>query len=104
MKIDRSFVRRLGAEDGGFPIVGGIAALSGALGLGVVAEGVETPEQAAEARSLGCGQAQGYYFMRPGPPEQIESVLGATEVDSGEGGIRTHEAAFAAHAISSRAP
>ena len=46
-----------------------------ALGLEVVAEGVETAEQAAEAQALGCGSAQGYFFARPAPPTVIESLI-----------------------------
>ena len=52
-----------------------IAAMAGALGLDVVAEGVETAEQAEEARALGCGWAQGYYFARPAPAAEVESLL-----------------------------
>ena len=52
-----------------------IAAMASALGLEVVAEGVETAEQAAEAQALGCGWAQGYYFARPAPPADIESLI-----------------------------
>ncbi|MFL5869196.1 MAG: putative bifunctional diguanylate cyclase/phosphodiesterase [Thermoleophilaceae bacterium] len=88
LKVDRSFVERLSEQNGGSAIVAGIAALAGALGLGVIAEGVETAEQAKQVRALGCGQAQGYHFGRPGPADQIESLLG-----SGEGGIRTREGA-----------
>ena len=52
-----------------------IAAMASALGLEVVAEGVETAEQAAEAQALGCGWAQGYYFARPAPAAEIESLI-----------------------------
>ena len=75
LKIDRSFVMHLGAGGDDAAIVHAIAAMASALGLEVVAEGVETAEQAAEAQALGCGWAQGYYFARPGPPSEIESLI-----------------------------
>ena len=56
-----------------------IAAMAGALGLEVVAEGVETVEQAEEARALGCGLAQGYYFARPAPAAEIEQLIRTAE-------------------------
>ena len=75
LKIDRSFVMHLGAGEDDRAIVRAIAAMASALGLEVVAEGVETAEQAAEAQALGCGLAQGYYFARPAPPAEIESLI-----------------------------
>ena len=75
LKIDRSFVMHLGAGEDNRAIVRAIAAMANALGLEVVAEGVETAEQAAEAQALGCGLAQGYYFARPAPPAEIESLI-----------------------------
>jgi predicted signal transduction protein with EAL and GGDEF domain len=75
LKIDRSFVMHLGAGGQDSAIVGAIAGMARALGLRVVAEGVESAEQAAQAKALGCGCAQGYYFARPGPPEAIESLI-----------------------------
>ena len=62
LKIDRSFVMHLGQGSDECAIVRAIAAMAGALGLDVVAEGVETLEQAEEAWALGCCWAQGYYF------------------------------------------
>ena len=75
LKIDRSFVMHLGAGKDDCAIVRAIAAMASALGLGVVAEGVETAEQAAEAHALGCGWAQGYHFARPAPAAEIESLI-----------------------------
>jgi diguanylate cyclase (GGDEF)-like protein len=75
LKIDRSFVMHLGTGEDKNAIVRAIAAMASALGLEVVAEGVETAEQAAEAQALGCGWAQGYYFARPAPPSEIESLI-----------------------------
>ena len=45
------------------------------LGLGVIAEGVETAAQLAELRRLGCDRAQGYYFSPPVPASQIGTML-----------------------------
>jgi EAL domain-containing protein (putative c-di-GMP-specific phosphodiesterase class I) len=50
-----------------------------ALGVHVVAEGVETEEQAARLRTLGCTLAQGYLFSRPVPPEAVRDLLSADE-------------------------
>jgi diguanylate cyclase (GGDEF)-like protein len=75
LKIDRSFVMHLDAGEDDRAIVRAISAMAGALGLKVVAEGVETAEQAAEAEALGCSEAQGYHFARPAPPEEIESLI-----------------------------
>ncbi len=56
LKLDRSFVSALGSN-GGSPIVGAVVSMARALGLTVVAEGIETPEQLAQVRRLGCHQA-----------------------------------------------
>ena len=78
LKIDRSFVMHLGADKDECAIVRAIAAMANALGLEVVAEGVETAEQAAEAEALGCGFAQGYHFARPAPAAEIETLIRAS--------------------------
>jgi diguanylate cyclase (GGDEF)-like protein len=75
LKIDRSFVRYLSAQGDDFAIVRAIVAMASALGLGVVAEGVENAEQAAYVQALGCGCAQGYYYARPAPAGSIESLI-----------------------------
>jgi EAL domain-containing protein (putative c-di-GMP-specific phosphodiesterase class I) len=65
VKVDRSFVSAIGGPDGtGLAMVRAIVGLAHALGMDVVAEGVETAEQAAELRALGCEYAQGFYFSR----------------------------------------
>ncbi len=65
VKVDRSFVSAIGGPDGtGLAMVRAIVGLAHALGMDVVAEGVETAEQAAELRALGCEFAQGFYFSR----------------------------------------
>ncbi|MGI8749409.1 MAG: EAL domain-containing protein [Thermoleophilaceae bacterium] len=75
LKIDRSFVIGLGAEGHGAAIVSAIVALSGALGIDVIAEGVETADQLAHLRRLGATSAQGFLFSRPLEPEGIDSML-----------------------------
>lgn len=77
LKIDKSFVDGLGHDPDDTAIVAAIVALAHALDLCVVAEGVETDEQLQRLRTLGCEQAQGYYFARPGPPEAIDLILNA---------------------------
>jgi diguanylate cyclase (GGDEF)-like protein len=66
LKIDRSFVAGLGVDDGDRAIVAAIMGVAKALELGVIAEGVETAEQAAQLTALGCMVAQGFRFGEPG--------------------------------------
>jgi EAL domain-containing protein (putative c-di-GMP-specific phosphodiesterase class I) len=75
LKIDRSFIDGLGFDAQDSAIVGATIALAEALGMETVAEGVEDPNQLASLRRLGCSRAQGYYFSRPVPPEQIPAHL-----------------------------
>ena len=79
LKIDRSFVMHLGTGDDNRAIVRAITAMASALGLQVIAEGVETADQAAEARALGCDWAQGHHFARPAPAAEIEPLIRAGE-------------------------
>jgi diguanylate cyclase (GGDEF)-like protein/PAS domain S-box-containing protein len=71
LKIDRSFVEALGADDDATAITHAILSLGQALGLCVVAEGVETRRQLAVLRELGCERAQGFLFSPAVPPEQF---------------------------------
>jgi EAL domain-containing protein (putative c-di-GMP-specific phosphodiesterase class I) len=65
VKLDRSFVSRIGLEHGGSEMVRAIVALAVNLGMDVVAEGVENLEQMVALQTLGCAHAQGFYFSRP---------------------------------------
>jgi len=65
LKIDQSFVADLDSDSFDDPLVGAMIAIGDSLGLRVVAEGVETTEQLAILRDLGCRFAQGYLFARP---------------------------------------
>ncbi|HEX5512108.1 MAG TPA: EAL domain-containing protein [Actinomycetales bacterium] len=69
LKIDRSFVADLSEGSRGLAMVRAIANLAHSLGLTVVAEGVETSEQADLLRSLGCDRGQGWLFGRPRTPD-----------------------------------
>ena len=72
IKIDRSFVGGLGLESDDTAIVDAVVKLGQALGLGVVAEGIESPLQMSMLRELGCDRGQGYLFGRPRPAAIIE--------------------------------
>lgn len=67
IKIDQTFVRRLGEHTDTLTIVRAIVNLGHNLGMQVTVEGVETAEQLAILRGLGCNQMQGYLFGRPAP-------------------------------------
>ncbi len=65
LKIDQSFVRRIGPHGEDTEIIRTIMSLARSLGMRVVAEGVETPEQLEHLRTRGCDFGQGYYFAHP---------------------------------------
>jgi EAL domain-containing protein (putative c-di-GMP-specific phosphodiesterase class I) len=62
VKIDRSFVAELGRSGAGDTIISGIIGLTLGLGLAVVAEGIELPEQATALLELGCTRGQGFLY------------------------------------------
>lgn len=74
VKIDQSFVRGLGSSPEDERIVSAVVKLAANLGLRSIAEGVETAEQLAFLRNLGCDQVQGYLFARPMRPTDITSA------------------------------
>jgi diguanylate cyclase (GGDEF)-like protein/PAS domain S-box-containing protein len=76
LKIDQSFISGDAEESGGWEIVRVIIGLARALGLEVIAEGIETSEQLDAIRNLGCNYGQGYLFSRPVPPTEAERFLG----------------------------
>ncbi|MFL6719844.1 MAG: EAL domain-containing protein, partial [Burkholderiaceae bacterium] len=58
--------------------VAAVVSMARALALRVVAEGVETPEQLALLKSLGCDEYQGYYYSKPLPPEFLLRQMSQT--------------------------
>jgi EAL domain-containing protein (putative c-di-GMP-specific phosphodiesterase class I) len=75
LKIDRSFVAGALSDQADAAIVRTIIEMAHTLGFVVVAEGVETQEQAAFLRSLGCEQAQGYFFAKPKPAAEFIALI-----------------------------
>jgi EAL domain-containing protein (putative c-di-GMP-specific phosphodiesterase class I) len=75
LKIDKSFVDRMGAHGENTQIVGTIAALANNLGMEVIAEGVETAQQAHLLWTLRCTCAQGYLFSAPLEANAITTML-----------------------------
>jgi len=75
LKIDRSFVKDIGTHADARAMVDAVLRLARALGLRVVAEGVETAEQQAVLVALGCDLLQGYYFSRPVAPQDLIAAL-----------------------------
>nr|MBA2381445.1 bifunctional diguanylate cyclase/phosphodiesterase [Chloroflexota bacterium] len=75
IKIDRSFVDGIDGDNSNLPIVEAVIALAHALGIEVVAEGIETVGQLDRLRELVCDRGQGYYYARPQPPEALRKLL-----------------------------
>ncbi|HYC42366.1 MAG TPA: EAL domain-containing protein [Noviherbaspirillum sp.] len=75
LKIDRSFVSGIGQDQNDMAITSAIMGMAQGLHLKVVAEGVETAEQANYLMSIGCTSAQGYFFGRPVAPEAFSQLL-----------------------------
>jgi diguanylate cyclase (GGDEF)-like protein/PAS domain S-box-containing protein len=75
LKIDRAFVSRIGVDADSLEIVRTIVALAHNLGMDIIAEGVETVQQLAALKSLGCEYAQGYYFGKPTDRETAWSLI-----------------------------
>jgi diguanylate cyclase (GGDEF)-like protein/PAS domain S-box-containing protein len=75
VKVDRSFVDGLVDRPGDASIVAAVRDVTRSLDLGVVAEGIETPEQLERLRALGYERGQGYLFARPGPSGGLQDLL-----------------------------
>jgi EAL domain-containing protein (putative c-di-GMP-specific phosphodiesterase class I) len=68
-------VNKMGREDSSFKIVHSIVSLSHNLFMGVIAEGLETDDQLADLKELGCEYGQGYLVSSPLPGGEIEKML-----------------------------
>ena len=93
VKVDRAFVDGLASDANDSALVAAIVAMAGALGLDVVAEGVETSAQLAALRRLGVTRAQGFHFARPMSAASITELVAASfrwpmEGDCPESGLR----------------
>jgi len=75
LKIDRSFTRNLAADSSDMALSGAIIVMAHKLGLKVIAEGVETPEQRGLLAAAGCDYGQGYLFAKPMPAEEFDRIL-----------------------------
>lgn len=75
LKIDRVFITRMMESESSLEVVRAIVALAAALGLDVVAEGVETPEQVEVLLGAGVRIGQGYWFARPVPPHDFSTAV-----------------------------
>jgi diguanylate cyclase (GGDEF)-like protein/PAS domain S-box-containing protein len=87
LKIDQSFVRQISNSDDDTTIVIAVIALAQSLGLRVIAEGVEMPEELEFLRAHRCDEVQGYYFSRPVIPEQFAKLL-KTGIPEPDGALR----------------
>ncbi|HEX6751543.1 MAG TPA: EAL domain-containing protein [Longimicrobium sp.] len=76
LKVDRSFVARIGGE-GGEPMVRTVATIARTLDLAVIAEGIETPAQLALVRALGCEYGQGFLFSPALEPDALLQLVAA---------------------------
>nr|MBA2277448.1 EAL domain-containing protein [Chloroflexia bacterium] len=80
LKMDRSFIGGLEQDHEDAAIVRAIIGLADALGIRMVAEGVETTAQAQTLCTLGCGLAQGYHFARPLPAAGAATLLANSDL------------------------
>lgn len=76
MKVDRAFIKDLGQDDAALAVTRAILALADSLHMHTVAEGIETQDQAALLRELGCDELQGYLYAKPLPPDQFAALPG----------------------------
>ena len=82
VKIDKSFVMDMSADNSDRTLVNTIITMAGNLGLDVVAEGIEEASQLALLREMGCGYGQGYFFSRPVPA--CDFVATARRINGGQ--------------------
>lgn len=79
LKIDKSFIDSIGAEEHGAEIAGSVIAMAKKLSIEVVAEGVETLEQHRTLQALGCDYVQGYLYAKPMSGTELSALLDRNE-------------------------
>jgi EAL domain-containing protein (putative c-di-GMP-specific phosphodiesterase class I) len=104
IKVDKSLVRDSGLNGSTPLILRSIIALSHELGKEVVAEGVETAEDAAYLRSIGCEYAQGFYYGEPMAAKEVEDLLSALAAHRKRQQRERSKAASRGHAAPAPAP
>jgi diguanylate cyclase (GGDEF)-like protein len=77
LKVDRSFISGLAEDDRNSAIVAAVVVMATTLGVTAIAQGVETEEQVAQARALGCDVSQGFFFTVPRPADAVREMLAA---------------------------
>jgi EAL domain-containing protein (putative c-di-GMP-specific phosphodiesterase class I) len=75
LKIDRSFIREVITNPNDAALTSSVIALGRTMGLGVVAEGVETEEQLHFLRQKDCAQVQGFLFSKPVPAREVATLF-----------------------------
>jgi len=75
IKIDQSFVQDIDKDENSLVLTQTIVAMANSLGIGLLAEGVETATQQALLQQMGCFDYQGYYFHKPMPYDQFKNLL-----------------------------
>jgi EAL domain-containing protein (putative c-di-GMP-specific phosphodiesterase class I) len=91
LKLDRSFIVRLGEDDGAEHVVSAMVAMAHALGIATVAEGVETQRQLDYVIDMGCDVAQGYLFSRPVSAVEAVSLVDGAGRFTGHPPLRSQE-------------
>ena len=91
LKIDKAFVGQIDKSGGDATIVVAIIAMAHGLGLKVVAEGVETNEQAEFLADQGCDEMQGFLFSKPVAAEELENLLMLEQIATGPGRLGLNE-------------
>lgn len=86
IKIDRSFIRDVGSVDDHKEVTEAIIAMGRKLSLTIVAQGVETKEQADFLRRNACDEFQGFYLGKPAPAEEIAKLLRDQSIEDGQAG------------------
>ena len=90
LKIDQSFVRDLPHDRDTHAIVTAIVQMAHAIGLNVIAEGVENEAQLGALRRLGCDEYQGYLYSKPLPASELTKKFKAGGAKRGQGNMRWH--------------